>query len=177
MKCIKVLTDEDFGLKSVPFDNPELRIGARGIVIREDGKIALFNKSNKNEYKLPGGGVDPGEDIEKAFIREAMEETGCHVEIIDRLGTIEEHKSLGNFKQVSHIFVGKVTNDTHKLKLTKKEKDEGAKLLWVTKEEALKLITDCYDKLKASNYENVYHSRFIVTRDKYILNYYINKND
>ena len=29
-------------------ENPKLRLGTRGIVIREDGKIAVFNKSNKN---------------------------------------------------------------------------------------------------------------------------------
>ena len=174
MNCIRVLKDEDFGLKSIEFNNPRIRYGARGIVIRDDDKIAIFNKSNKNEYKLPGGGVDEGENIEEAFKREVMEETGCEIEIIGRLGTIEEHKSLDNFKQISHVFVGKVVNDTNKLELTQKEKDEGAKLLWVTKEEGLRLITDCYEKLKESEYENLYHSRFIVKRDKYILEYYIN---
>ena len=54
MKCIRVLVDEDFGLKSIPFNNPRTRMGARGI-IKNEGKIALFNKANKNEYKLPGG--------------------------------------------------------------------------------------------------------------------------
>ena len=173
MKCIRVLKDEDFGLESVEFNNPRIRYGARGIIIREDGKIAIFNKSNKNEYKLPGGGVDNGEDIKEAFKREALEETGCEIEIIDELGTIEEHKSLDNFKQISYLFVGKVLKDNNKLELTQKEKDEGAKLLWVDKEEGLKLITDCFENLKESKYENLYHSKFIVLRDRYILEYYL----
>ena len=103
MKCIRVLKDEDFGLESVEFNNPRVKYGARGIIIREDGKIAIFNKSNKNEYKLPGGGVDKGEDIKEDFKREALEETGCEIEIIKELGTIEEHKSLDNFKQISYL--------------------------------------------------------------------------
>lgn len=173
MNCIKTLVDEDFGLNSVEFNNPRVRLGARGIIINEKGKIALFNKANKNEYKLPGGGIDEGENPEEAFKREALEETGCEIEIIKFLGTIEEHKSLDNFKQTSYIFIAKVISNKNKLNLTQKEKDEGARLLWVEDTEALKLITECYDKLKESKYENLYHSKFIVMRDKYILNYYL----
>ena len=43
------ITDEDIGEVSKDMNNPRLRLGARGIAIREDGKIAIFNKSNKNE--------------------------------------------------------------------------------------------------------------------------------
>ena len=52
-------------------NNSRLRLGARGIAIREDGKIAIFNKSNKNEYKLPGGGLEGEgeEEPEEAFKR------------------------------------------------------------------------------------------------------------
>ena len=49
MELFYKVTDEDIGGKSVKMENPKLRHGARGIVIREDGKIAVFNKSNKNE--------------------------------------------------------------------------------------------------------------------------------
>lgn len=84
MNCIRILRDENFGLESVEFNNPRVRYGARGIIVREDCKIAIFNKSNKNEYKLPGGGVDEGEDIKKAFKRGVLEETGCEIEIIRR---------------------------------------------------------------------------------------------
>lgn len=177
MNCIRILIDEDFGLKSIPFNNPRIRYGARGIVIREDGKIAIFNKTNKNEYKLPGGGIDKEEDIKEAFKREVLEETGCNVEIIDTLGTIEEHKSLDNFKQISYLFVGKVIKDNNQLYLTEKEINEGAKVLWVDKEEGLNLITNCLNELKESKYENLYHSKFIVLRDKYILEYYLKNRD
>lgn len=177
MSCIKTLVDEDFGLKSIEFNNPRIRYGARGIVIDADGKIAIFNKVSKNEYKLPGGGIDDGETPEQAFIREVLEETGCEVKIVKELGTIEEHKSLDNFKQISYIFVAKVIKKRKELSLTEKEKKEGARLLWVSTTEALKLITDCFDKLKASEYENLYHSKFIVMRDKYILEYYLNSSN
>ena len=58
MGLICVLRDKDIGQEPIEMnENPELRLSSRGIVIREDGKIAIFNKSNKNEYKLPGGGI------------------------------------------------------------------------------------------------------------------------
>lgn len=154
-------------------NNSRLRLGARGIAIREDGKIAIFNKSNKNEYKLPGGGIEDDENPEEAFKREVLEETGCKVEIINKLGTTEEYKTLDNFKQISYIFVGKVVEDTKQLNVTQKEKDEGAKLIWETPENALKVINESYDKLVASKYESVYHTRFIVLRDRKILEYYM----
>ena len=173
MKLICKIMDEDIGEVSVKMDNPRLRLGARGIVVREDGKIAVFNKSNKNEYKLPGGGIEGEEKPDEAFKREALEETGCIVEIIKELGITEEYKSLDNFKQISYVFVGKVLEDTKQLNITEKEKNEGAKLLWETPEKALKLITESYDKLIASKYESVYHTKFVVLRDRKILEKYI----
>lgn len=172
-KCIATITDKDFGDEIIPFSKPRKRIAARGIIIRQDGKIALFNKENKNEYKLPGGGVENDESLEETFKREIKEETGCVVRIVERLGKIEEEKSKDNFKQTSYVYVAKVIRNTKKLNLTQKEKDEGGKLIWVTLEEGLKLISRCIDNLKPSKYENLYHSKFIVLRDKKILEYYI----
>ena len=172
MELMCKIIDEDIEV-SVKMNNPRLRLGARGIVVREDGKIAVFNKSNKNEYKLPGGGLEGEEKPEEAFKREVLEETGCKIEIVKELGITEEYKTLDNFKQISYVFVGKVLEDTKQLNVTEKEKDEGAKLTWETPEKALKLITESYDKLIASKYESVYHTKFIVLRDRKILEKYI----
>ena len=174
MNCIKVLVDEDFGLKSIEFNNPRIRYGARGIILNDNGELAIFNKTNKNEYKLPGGGIDEGESPEDAFKREILEETGCEIEILKELGTIEENKSLDNFKQISYLFVGHVIKNNEILNLTEKEKAEGARLIWVNENKALELITNCFSELKESEYENLYHSKFIVMRDKFILEYYLN---
>lgn len=175
MNLICKLTDQDIGEKYFELENPELRLSARGIVVREDGKIAVFYKANKNEYKLPGGGIENNENPEEAFKREVLEETGCIVEIIEKLGITEEYKYQTNFRQISNVFVGKVIEDTMQLNITKKEKDEGARLLWESPRNALKLITNCYDKLIGSNYESVYQTKFIVLRDRKILEYYLKK--
>lgn len=176
MNIIATVKDEDVGYgKSEIMQNPRVRHAARGIVINQNNEIAIFNKANKNEYKLPGGGIEGNEDIEEAFKREVLEETGCKIDIVDYLGTIEEHKSKDNFKQISHVFVGKVIEDTHQFGFTDKEKDEGARLLWTDIKHGLKLITDCFDTIKESKYESVYHTKFIVYRDRKILEYYLDK--
>ena len=102
-----------------------------------------------------------------------LEETGCEIEIIEALGATEKYKSLNNFKQISYVYVGKVLKDTKQLNVTEKEKDEGAKLLWETPENALKLIAKCFDKLVASKYESIYSTKFVVLRDRRILEYYL----
>ena len=110
-----------------------------------------------------------------------MEETGCEVEITKFLGTIEEHKTANNFKQVSYVFVAKLLNDTHTLHLTEKEKLEGAEFMWATVDESLELIKNSFNNLKASNsnvnlteQESVYMTQFVIKRDEAILNYYKN---
>ena len=103
MNIICKITDTDIGEEDKELENPRVRLAARGIVIREDGKIAVFNKANKNEYKLPGGGMENDEEPEETFKREVLEETGCIVEVIQSLGVTEEYKSQTNFKQISHF--------------------------------------------------------------------------
>ena len=178
INLIGQIKDEDIGEVSKKVEKYRQRYGARGIVLRDDGKIAVFNKSLKNEFKLPGGGIDEGEETAESFKREVFEETGCKIEIIDFLGTIEELKTQDNFKQISYVYVGKVTEETNSLHVTEQEEKEGAKLLWEKPEKALELIKDCYDKLLPSPCEadlsSVYHTKFIVRRDTKILETYLN---
>ena len=169
------ITDKDIGTKVKEFKNPDKRNAARGIIIRDDGRIALFHKTKKNEYKLPGGGIEKDEDNVLAFKREVLEETGCEVEIMNSLGIIKEEISHENFKQTSHIYVAKVIKDHKKLNLTKKEKEEGSKLVWVSLEKAIKLIKEGYENLAGDKYESTYHSKFIAKRDLKILEYYRKK--
>lgn len=178
---IGVIKDSDLriGLQDKPLVNPTVRYAARGILLNGKGEVAIVYKANKNEYKLPGGGIE-NEDPTLAFKREVSEETGCDIEIIDNLGTIEEHKSKTNFKQISYVFVGRVIKETGKLNLTEKEKIEGTRFLWTDLDNAIKLVHDSFDKLKASSYkvkdgyESVYMTQFVIKRDEQILKYYKN---
>lgn len=59
-----------------------------GVILNEDGNILIANRSEKElpsadqKWGLPGGKIEFGETPDQAVVREAMEETGCEVEII-----------------------------------------------------------------------------------------------
>jgi len=53
-------------------------VGVGAIVLDGDNLLVIKDRFFKG-YKLPGGHVDPGERVEKALIREVLEETGVHV--------------------------------------------------------------------------------------------------
>ena len=103
-----------------------VRHSARAIII-SDGRIAMIHSLENNYFKLPGGGIEPGESRENALIRETLEETGLHVipETIDELGYIHRiRKSLKYedecFIQNNYYYFCEVTDE-----VSEPEYDEG----------------------------------------------------
>ncbi len=63
-----------------------LRPGAYAALCR-DGKVLLTHQSNPHpEFQLPGGGIEPGEQVLPALHREVFEETGWSIGGPRRLG-------------------------------------------------------------------------------------------
>jgi 8-oxo-dGTP diphosphatase len=62
-----------------------------GIVLIQDGKVALIerHRAGLDYFVFPGGGVDEGESPEQAAVREAMEELGVEVVIIQKVAEIQ----------------------------------------------------------------------------------------
>lgn len=58
-----------------------------GVIIICDGQVLLMRrrKYGRKYYVVPGGGVEDGETIQEAAIREAKEETGLDVTIAEKL--------------------------------------------------------------------------------------------
>jgi ADP-ribose pyrophosphatase YjhB (NUDIX family) len=56
------------------------------IVLDDAGQLLLVHKTDNNLWALPGGGVDPGESVTDAVVREVKEETGLDVEVRDLSG-------------------------------------------------------------------------------------------
>jgi len=64
------------------------RVSARAVVIH-DNMILLNEFGDGLYYNLPGGGVEEGESIKEAVIREVIEETGLLVEVGKMLYVLE----------------------------------------------------------------------------------------
>ena len=77
------------------------KIIASGPVIVEEGKL-LVNKDNKDDfYKIPGGRIDEGENLEQACIREVKEEINADIKIIKKLPTMKLDKN----PQTGELFI------------------------------------------------------------------------
>lgn len=56
------------------------------VVTDSHGRILLVRRRDNDLWALPGGGMDLGESIEQAAVREVQEETGLHVEVTGLVG-------------------------------------------------------------------------------------------
>ena len=57
-----------------------------GILTNQNNEILLQLRSDKKLWGLPGGAIEKGESVERAAIREVLEETGVQVKITALLG-------------------------------------------------------------------------------------------
>ena len=158
MEIIKTLTDKDVTGKSP--EEPKtysLREAGRAIVFNKEGKIALLHAFKYCFHKLPGGGVEQGEDVKKALERELLEEIGCKIKIIKELGIILEIKNEYCQKQTSYCYIAEVI-ELGKNKLTEEESEDlGIGVEWVTLKKAIRLM-------KKDNPDD-YTGKFILARD------------
>jgi 8-oxo-dGTP pyrophosphatase MutT (NUDIX family) len=73
----------------------KLRVGCSATIFdaaRE--KVLLTQRADNGRWCLPGGGLDPGESVEEACIREVWEETGLHVRVTRLIGVYSDPNQL-----------------------------------------------------------------------------------
>ena len=158
MKLITTITDREINGKEVKFEGTySLRSAVRAIVFNSNNKIAILNAKKYEFHKLPGGGIEKGENKDKALERELQEEIGCKVKIIKEVGKIIEIKNKYGQKQDSFCYITKVISRGSS-NLTKEEKEDlGIEIEWFTIKEAISL----FEKDNPSDYT----AKFIRYRD------------
>ena len=164
MKIIKIIKSKD--LKSGEILEFNIRKVSRGVVFDKNKNIGLLYVSKNSHHKLPGGGIDNGEDKISTLKRECLEELGCDVEIIDELGQVIEYRKKTLLEQYSYCYLARVVGEKKEPKFTDREISEGFQIKWVSLVEAVLL-------LKSDKPEG-YEGSFIQIRDRAILKAAVN---
>lgn len=117
------------------------RPSVRGIIIK-DGKIAMMHSLKYDYYKLPGGGIEEGEELRDTLVREVKEESGLVVkkETIKEFGYVRRiEKGLFEdiFIQENYYFLCDVEDEISSQELDDYEAEEGFTLEFVTPEHAI----------------------------------------
>jgi 8-oxo-dGTP pyrophosphatase MutT (NUDIX family) len=76
------------------------------VVRRPNGKVLTMIKSfyPKGAYRLPTGGIQQGEDVLAALLRETAEETGLQVEVRRFLAAVAYHATITSEEPVFYTF-------------------------------------------------------------------------
>lgn len=118
----------------------ETRAVAKALLVADD-KILLLRRSATDirrplQWDLPGGAIDPGEDIKQACAREVFEEAGIVIAVSDCKTIYAMTEPVADAMSASFIFF-KAQVSRSEVKLSS-EHDEAR---WVTLAEALELVT------------------------------------
>lgn len=83
-----------------------------GVLVKRDGKYLLVkeNPNGKDVYNLPAGHVDKGEQLEAAAVREAKEETGYDVQLIEQFALYHESAP----QSVKHVYLAEIIGGDEK---------------------------------------------------------------
>lgn len=110
MKCINNLIDDQYPLIKIT----HTRKIARAILLNAKNEVCLLKIEGtddfgpRNYYETPGGGVNDGEDLKEAVIREVIEETGITASVISEIGYVSDYYNLINRHNLSYYFLMKV---------------------------------------------------------------------
>ena len=167
--AIVEIHDSDFKkdyVSPLKMEDYDVRNCARGILLR-DGKMAILYVSKWNYHKLPGGGVEDGEEVMTAFKREVREETGCDCMVLDdqaKNPVIVEYRDEFKLCQINHLLAARIVGEPKEVAFTGDEIEEGFKLLWVS--------LDQIDAVLQGDNPTNYEGKFIQKRDRAIIDFY-----
>lgn len=117
------------------------RLAVRVVAFNGKSEVAILYAAREDYYKLPGGGIESGEDHDAAAKREFQEETGGLIEL--RGGCIAATEEFrGEVRQVSYCYRADLVEGSGggEPALTEEEVEDGLGHLWVPVEEARRLM-------------------------------------
>ena len=119
---------------------PEV-LAAGGVLVRDDGRIAVVHRPRYDDWSLPKGKLDPGESFEDGARREVWEETGVRGRIREELQPVEYVDRKGRDKLVRWYRMD-VDGEPDEFV----PNDEIDELRWLTPAEALDVVDYDHDR-------------------------------
>lgn len=121
------------------------KVASRGFVIKNN-KIAILYSRKYNAYITPGGGVEKGESLEEACIREVKEETGYVVNTIKQIAILDCDYPKARIEH--NYFVCELVRETAELNKTSHEIDQDLEVKWLSLEELKAAYANKVDSFK-----------------------------
>ena len=116
-------------------------LAAGGLVVRDDGRIAVVHRPRYDDWSLPKGKLDPGESFEDGALREVEEETGVRGRIVQELPSTSYQDRKGRDKLVRWYRM-----DVDGEPAAFAPDDEVDELRWLTPDAALALLSYPHDR-------------------------------
>jgi 8-oxo-dGTP diphosphatase len=114
-------------------------IQAAGGVLVRDGRVALVHRPRYDDWTLPKGKLEPGEESEQAALREVWEETGFRARLGRELPSTSYTDHKDRPKRVRYWLMEPESGEFA-------PNDEVDELRWVTPGEASELLTHDRDR-------------------------------
>lgn len=89
---------------------------ARGIVVDEDYNFYFVRAVRDDDFgkatliETAGGGVESGEDLSTAIVRELQEELGVEVQVLCKIGVVSDYYNLIHRHNINNYFLCKVVD-------------------------------------------------------------------
>jgi 8-oxo-dGTP diphosphatase len=127
-------------IPSAAMSDPEV-LAAGGLLVRDDGRLAVVHRPRYDDWSLPKGKLTDGESFEDGAVREVEEETGVRGRIVGELDPASYLDRKGREKLVRWYRMD-VDGDPGDFV----PNDEVDELRWLTPEEALGLVSYDHDR-------------------------------
>ena len=165
MKILAEISDRSLGIDpnaEIVEHTFRVRKSARCVLLNEAGEVSLQHVRKKGFYKLPGGGVEPGETEEEALRREVIEEVGCAITDIQELGVVMQYFNRNKLLHIAYGYLARVEGGIGEPCFEEGELADGMKPVWCSLEKA-------QERINPDTVRHPYEGQFIVRRERILL--------
>jgi ADP-ribose pyrophosphatase YjhB (NUDIX family) len=82
------------------------------IIEQEKGVVLILRRNEPRLWAIPGGYCDYGESLEQAAVREAREETGLEVELIEQFHTYSDPRRDPRQHTITTVYIARACGGT-----------------------------------------------------------------